>query len=210
MTGARWAALTGALLLCGCLLAAPPAGAAGEIEPGAYCPFPKKGETPSCMEPAQQEYGEFFTALDDGDELSEADVSRLERDVASGAKSDTAYLAISSLSYGYFRLSQQAAANPGEDPAVVARLQRWNELLGEAYDVSAADPAYRQAVREAALDLQQHAPAVELDCADERGETVACNSTEVVLRGFNRAEEQIGIRGALGRLLHRMLGGDGE
>jgi len=205
---ARWAALTGVVLFCWCA-ATPPAFAAGDVKPGAYCPFPKKGEKPSCMEPAQQEYGEFFTALAEGDELSDEDVSRLERDVASGAKADTAYLAISSLSYGYFRLAQQAAANPGEDPAVVARLERWNELLAEAYDASSEDPTYREAVREAALDLQERAPAVVLDCANEHGETVACNSTEVVLRGFNRAGEQVGIRGALGRLLNRMLGGGG-
>lgn len=206
---ARWGAPAGVALISLCI-ATPPALAAGDVKPGAYCPFPKKGEKPACMEPAQQEYAEFFTALDEGEELSDRDVSRLERDVASGAGSATAYLAISSLSYGYFRLAQQAAANPGEDPAVVARLQRWNELLAEAYDVSAENPEYRAAVHEAALDLQQHAPAVELDCANEKGETVACHSTEVVLRGFNRAGEQVGIRGALGRLLNRILGEDDE
>jgi hypothetical protein len=205
---ARWAAPAGVALISLCITT-PTALAAGDVKPGAYCPFPKKGEKPSCMAPAQEEYGEFFTALDEGAELSDGDVSRLERDVASGAKSDTAYLAISSLSYGYFRLAQQAAANPGEDPAVVARLQRWNQLLAEAYDVSAEDPSYRAAVHEAALDLQERAPAVELDCANERGETVGCYSTEVVLRGFNRAGEQAGIRGALDRLLNRMLGGGG-
>jgi len=181
--------------------------AAGEVGPGAYCPFPKKGEKPKCMEPATREYGEFFTALDSGD-LSDEDVARLERDVASGAASEEPYLAISSLSYGYFRLSQQAAANPNQDPAIVARLQRWNALLSRAYESSADDPNYRAAVRDAAQDLSERAPAVALACADERGEIVECNSTEAVLRGFNRAQEQVGIRGALGRLLERMLGGD--
>ena len=205
---ACWAAPASVALLTFCI-ATPPAFAAGDVKPGAYCPFPKKGEAPTCMEPAQQEYTEFFTALDVGEELSDEDVSRLEQDVASGARSNTAYLAISSLSYGYFRLAQQAAANPGEDPAVVARLQRWNQLLAQAYDVSAEAPEYRAAVHEAALDLQDRAPAVVLNCANEKGETVVCNSTEVVLRGFNRAQDQIGIRGALDRLLNRMLGEDG-
>jgi hypothetical protein len=200
------AAITAALTIS-LAVASAVAVAAGDVKPGAYCPFPKKGETPKCLEPAQQEYDEFFAALAEG-ELSEDDVSRLERDVASGAASEFAYLAISSLSYGYYRLSQQAAADPGEDPAVVARLQRWNELLAQAYDVSPQDPAYRAAVHEAALDLQQRAPGVRLECADESGRTVACTSTEVVLRGFNRAQEQVGLRGALGRLLNRMLGGD--
>ena len=128
--------------------------------------------------------------------------------MASGAAAEAPYLAISSLSYGYYRLAQQAAANAGEDPAVVARLQRWNELLAEAYDVSEQDQGYRVAVRDAALDLQQRAPRVRLECIDERGRTTECNSTEAVLRGFNQAGEQIGIRGALGRLIQRMFGGD--
>jgi len=37
---------------------------------------------------------------------------------------------------------------------------------------------------------------------------VGCTSTESVIRGFNRAGDQVGIRGALGRLLNRMFGDD--
>jgi len=189
------------------LAAASISSAAGDVGPGAYCPFPKKGEKPKCMEPATQEYGEFFSALDSGS-LSDQDVERLEHDVASGAASDEPYLAISSLSYGYFRLAQQAAANPDEDPAIVARLERWNSLLSQAYASSSGDENYRSAVRDAALDLQERAPSVTLACADEQGEIVECTSTESVIRGFNRAQDQVGIRGALDRLLNRMLGGD--
>jgi len=179
----------------------------GDVAPGAYCPFPKKGETPTCMEPAKQEYTEFFSAIDDG-EISDAEAARLEQEVASGAAGETPYLAISSLSYGYYLLAQQAAESPGEDPLVAARLQRWNELLSAAYDTSPDDPHYRQAVQDAAHDLQQRAPAVRLACADERGRTTECNSTEAVIRGFNRTQEAVGIRGALGRLLERIVGGD--
>ncbi len=193
--------VAGALVL---VLAAPVADAAGDVKPGAYCPLPEKGQTPQCLLPAKQEYDEFFTALDEG-ALSDANVAHLERDVASGAASDTPYLAISSLSYGYYRLAQRAAANAGEDPAVVARLQRWNQLLAQAFDASAQDPAYREAVHAAALDLEQRAPAVRLECLDERGDTTACDSTEAVLRGFNRAGDEVGIRGALDRLIRRML-----
>jgi hypothetical protein len=184
----------------------PVAAGAGDVEPGAYCPLPEAGQTAQCLVPAKREYGEFFTALDEGD-LSDADVARLERDVASGAAAETPYLAISSLSYGYYQLAQQAAANAGEDPVVVARLQRWNQLLAQAFDTSAKNPDYREAVQAAALDLQQHAPGVRLECLDERGDTTTCDSTEAVLRGFNHAGEQVGIRGALDRLIHRMLGG---
>jgi len=178
----------------------------GDVAPGAYCPFPEPGQAPSCMEPAQAEYSDFFTALDDGD-ISDADSERLESEVAAGAAGDAPYLAITSLSYGYYRLAQRAAASPGEDPAVAARLQRWNGLLSAAYDTSANDPSYRLAVKEAASDIQQRAPAVMLACADEAGNSTQCNSTEAVIRGINRTQESVGIRGALERLLGRMFGG---
>jgi hypothetical protein len=198
-------AIAGAILLA-FTLELPFAFGSDEIQPGAYCPFPQEGETRECLDPAEDAYAEFFSALAAGD-LSDEDAARLERDVASGPSSEAPYLAISSLSYGYYRLAQRAATNPDEDPAVVARLQRWNELLAQAYDVSADDPSYRAAVREAALDLERRGPQVKLHCVDERGRRTECNSTEAVLRGFNRAEEKIGIRGALGRLLRRMMGG---
>jgi len=174
---------------------------------GAYCPFPKEGEIPQCLEPAKREYREFFTAVDTG-ALTDADASRLERDVASGASSQTPYLAISSLSYGYFRLAQRAAARPDEDPAVVARLQRWNALLAEAYATSERDADYRAAVQKAAQDLHDRAPRVVLECVDPDGRATKCDSTAAVLRGFNRTGEQVGIRGALGRLIGRIFGGD--
>jgi hypothetical protein len=206
MTVARIAiAIAGAILLP-LALGAPLAFGSDEIKPGVYCPFPQKGETPKCLEPAQDQYAKFFAALAGGD-LSDEVTADLERDVASGAWSDTPYLAISSLSYGYYQLAQRAAANPDEDPAVVARLQRWNELLVRAYDVSGDNPSYRAALREAALDLEQRAPHVTLQCIDDRGRITECNSTEAVLRGFNQTQEQVGIRGALGRLIHRIMGG---
>jgi hypothetical protein len=198
-------AIAGAISLL-LALGAPLASASGEIKPGAYCPFPQQGEAPDCLEPAQDQYAKFFAALAEG-ELSDEDVADLERDVASGAWSKTPYLAISSLSYGYYQLAQRAAANPDEDPAVVARLERWNELLVRAYDISGDDPSYRAAVREAALDLEQRGPQVTLECVDERGQTVECSSTEAVLRGINHAHERVGIRGALGRLFQRLMGG---
>jgi hypothetical protein len=179
----------------------------GEVAPGSYCPFPEPGQAPACLEPAQQEYANFFTAVDEG-KISDADASQLESEVASGAAGKAPYLAISSLSYGYYRLAQRAAESPGVDPVLAARLQRWNAVLSAAYDASAGDPNYRKAVRDAARDLQQRAPAVVLACADERGHTTECNSTEAVIRGINRTQETVGIRGALERLLDRFVGGD--
>jgi hypothetical protein len=209
MTVARLLIATAGAVLLPLAMGAPLAIGSDEIKPGAYCPFPKQGETPECLKPAQDEYAEFFTALANG-ELSDEDVAPLERDVASGPSSEDPYLAISSLSYGYYQLAVRAASNPDEDPAIVARLQRWNDLLAQAYDMGAEDPYYRAAVRAAALDLERRGPRVMLSCVDERGQEGACNSTEAVLRGFDRVRERVGIRGALDRLIQRMRGGGGS
>ena len=61
-------------------------------------------------------------------------------------------------------------------------------------------------MREAALDLQHRAPRVELSCLDESGSRVRCDSTEAVLRDIDRLRDQVGVRGALSRLLGRFFG----
>jgi hypothetical protein len=192
-------------LLAGWLLAANAQGA-GEIRPGAYCPFPKPGEKPACLLPAKQEYGDFFAALDAEGDVGEAAAARLEADVAAGAGSENAYLALSSLAYGYYRLSQQAAATPSDDPVLVARLERWNALLSNAYAASPEDARFQASVREAALDLKRRAPPVSLSCLDESGARVRCDSTDAVLRDIDRMRDQVGVRGALSRLLGRFFG----
>lgn len=196
--GAGW-------LLAGVLLAAGAQGA-GEIRPGAYCPFPKPGERPACLLPARQEYGDFFAALDADGDVAETAAARVESDVAAGAGSENAYLALSSLAYGYYRLSQQAAATPGHDPELVARLERWNALLSKAYASSPRDARFQDSVREAALDLRRRAPPVALSCLDESGAHVRCDSTEAVLRDIDHLRDRVGVRGALSRLLGRFFG----
>jgi hypothetical protein len=178
---------------------------AGGKQPGAYCPLPKRGETPRCLEPAIAEYGEFFSALEEED-VTEARLARLEGDLAAGAETENAYLALSSLAYGYYRLSQRVAAAGDTDPRFLERLERWNALLALAYEASDEDTEFRQAVREAALDLQRNAPPVRLRCVGEQGETVECDSTDAVMRGIDAAANEVGIRGALERLLERILG----
>ena len=135
--------------------------------------------------------------------MSETRLARLEGDVAAGAKAENAYLALSSLAYGYYRLSQRVAAAEGADPRFLVRLEQWNALLAVAYDTSGEDTDFRRAVREAALDLQRNAPPVRLRCVDERGETTECDSTDAVMRGIDAAASEVGIRGALERLLER-------
>jgi hypothetical protein len=183
------------------------ASGADEIGPGAYCPLPEKGEKPQCLAPAQQQYGGFFDALErsPGPE-TDAQLLEVESEVERGAASEHAYLALTSLSYGYYRLAQQAAAQPGQDPAVLARLERWNAVLARAYAASPRDARYRSALRQAATDIDRHVD-VKLTCVDDQSEPVACDSTEHVLRGFNAESERSGIRGALQRLLERFSGG---
>jgi hypothetical protein len=204
---AALAAIAAAALLPAALRAAPPEHA---HEPGAYCPLPEKGEVPRCLDPAQQAYGSFFEALDRSDPESEdAALATVEEAVARGPEDARAYLALSSLSYGYYRLAQRAAASEGEDPEIARRLMRWNDLLARAYRMSPDDEPYRDAVREAARDLSVRAP-VRLPCRDAEGQESECESTEDVLRGLGAASDEAGIRGALERLLRRILGEGGS
>jgi len=189
--------------LAGILLSAPAPGA-NPIQPGAYCPLPPAGEVSECLQPARVEYDDFFAAVDSG-QVDNADSARVEAVVAGGGASDNAYLALSSLSYGYYRLAQRVAATPGANPAAIARLERWNALLARAYETSTDDPHYRDAVHAAVTDLHQRTQA-RVGCADAQGQPAKCDSTEAVLRGFDAAASEVGIRGALQRLLERILG----
>jgi len=181
-----------------------PAPGADLIEPGAYCPLPQANEVPECLQPAREEYDHFFAAVDSG-QVDDAESARVEAVVAGGGASDNAYLALSSLSYGYYRLAQRVAATPGANPAAIARLERWNALLARAYETSTDDPHYRDAVHAAVTDLHQRTQA-RVGCADAQGQPAKCDSTEAVLRGIDAAASEVGIRGALQRLLERILG----
>ncbi len=177
-------------------------------QPGAYCKLPKPGEQPACLAPAQAQYQDFFAGLEEG-ELSDEAAAQLEADVAEGANAANRYEALSSLSYGYFQLARAAAAAPSSepDPEVARRLERWNDLLERAYQTSGGDERYREAVREAALDLGANAPPLVLRCRDENGRFTECTGTEAVLRSIDSARQQAGLRGALTRLLQSIFGG---
>jgi hypothetical protein len=194
------------LLTAGLLLSTLPgtARAAGEIQPGAYCPLPKPGEERACLEPARGRYGAFFDSLEEGAPRND-ETARLEGEVESGG-AEAPYLALSTLAYGYYRLAERAAARPDSDPEIAARLERWNALLARAY-AGAENPDYKAAVRLAALDLSRNTPAIELQCQDAQGQQVACQSTEAVLRGIDAQGRRVGVRGALERILRRIAGG---
>jgi len=188
------------------LLAGAPALAAevpGVGGSGAYCPLPEPGQPAACLEPAQQRYEHFFGALE-RESFDPAAAARVERELAPG--SDAPYEALSSLAYGYYRLARRAAADPNADPAVILRLERWNEVLARAYEKSGSDPAFRAAVRAAAADVNRRAPAVGLRCLDEWGDATTCQSTEAVMRGMDALRDQAGLRGQLSRLFSRLFG----
>lgn len=168
--------------------------------PGAYCPLPKEGEVPSCLYGAKQTYQGFFLGLEQG-KLDEAEAARIERDLKT-APPEKRFEALSTLSYGYFMLARNATTGSGQpNPAVVSRLERWNQLLGEAYAESEEDPRYRAAVREAAVDLRRNVPALGLRCTDAQGRTTRCESTEAVIRAMDERRQETGLRGALARLI---------
>jgi len=181
------------------------AGAGGDpSQPGAYCPLPKAGEVPSCLAGAQQTYEGFFLGVQEG-KLDDASAEQVESAVRAGQVE-----ALSSLSYGYFMLARAQSASGKPDPEHLARLERWNQLLADAYNDPGADPRYRASVREAAVDINANVPALGLRCRDEAGNETRCDSTEAVVRAIDLRRQQTGLRGALARLLGAIFGGDEE
>ena len=182
------------------LLTAAPGGAAEGAR--GYCPIPEPGRTPSCLEPVRERYGDLLAEIERGD-VDEGDSARLEEALAGD---EGRYEALSLVAYAYYVLSRRAASSPGQDPEVVRRLERFNALLRAAYRRHAPGDPFRTSVAEAIRDIQRRAPPVMLRCLDERGREQPCTSTESLARGLRDLRERSGIRGALSRLLARLLG----
>ena len=180
------------------------AGAAAS-KPGAYCPLPEPGQRSACLGPARSQYEPFFNALEEG-EVEPQEAARIEADLAVGEAGETAYLALSSLAYAYWLLALRAAESSAAEPEIVARLERWNEVLSAAYAQSAPDSAFRDALREAARDLHRRAPSQGLPCVSETGETIECQPAASLLEAIQRVDSQLGLRGAIRRVLQRVFG----
>jgi hypothetical protein len=193
MNSSRSARRAGAILAAATLLPQSLSAAGGDpSKAGAYCPLPEPGQQPECLAPARAEFGEFFEAVEAGS-VDESQSQRLESALASGASDENAYLALSSLAYGYFRLAQRAATDPGARPELTNRLDRWNRVLADAYSDSEANPEFRSAVRQAAEDLGDKAPAVA--------------PAEDLLQRIAQADgRSSGLRGALEGLIGRITG----
>ncbi len=183
-----------------------PAATGDSAQPGSYCPFPAQGEKPVCFAEVEHQFGGFLEAVDAG-EIDAAELSEVEDQLQRGPTEAERTLALSSLAYGYFMLAARAAAAEHPDPALVQRLQGWNELLGTVYADARSEPSFRTAIREAARDLDTRAPAVLVPC-EEAGANQPCRSTSALLdtlRGIDDPEGESGVRGALGHLLDRIL-----
>ena len=174
--------------------------AGGKVEPGAYCPLPEDDEPPKCLQPAEQNYSDFFTGLSEG-RVDDAALARVERDLAG----ENRYQALSTLVYGYYVLSQRAILGKAGEVELANRLEHWNDLLGDTYE-NAGDKAFRVAMREAVGDLEKRAPAIPVRCVDSEGNITQCQSTAAVAEAIADNRDRTGIRGAVGRLLQRLLG----
>lgn len=195
-----------AAAVCACAFGPAPADAGSSSDPravGAYCPLPAPGERPSCLAPAQQAYGSFFAAVQEG-RIEPTASDLVEADLAGAAGSERAYLALSSMSYGYFRLAEQIGVRPDADPILRARLARWNDLLLELYGQSNLDPAFREAIRDMANDLHRNTVGLRPSCASTA--FAQCGEAEDLVRAMAAMDGRTGVRSPLAQILQRMLG----
>ena len=177
-------------------------GATQEVGPGSYCALPEGDEPPACLEPATRDYESFFSGLRSG-VVDDAALAQVEQDLAG----EDRYQALSTLAYAYYVLSQRAVlGKAGSVADVSTRLERWNALIGDTYR-SSGDQAFRGAMREAVGDLQARAPAIPVRCTDADGNITQCQSTAAVAQSITDVRDRTGLRGTLGRLIQRLLGG---
>jgi hypothetical protein len=195
-----WRASLALVLLAGLACSDP-----AKPKAGAYCKISEEGQASACLQPAQRTYTEFFSGLAQN-KLGDEEARRVEADVAQGAQSERPYEALSTLAYGYYRLARAASSQGGGDPETLARLEHWNELLSKAYASSGKDPGYREAVRQAAMDVGNRTPPMGLRCTDAGGNPARCDSTEAVVRAMGEVRDTTGVRGEIGRLFDRIFG----
>jgi hypothetical protein len=199
---AAWATVLAASVI-GPAPAARGGGPGDAARPGAYCPLPEPGQTPVCLSPAQAAYGDFFDAVGRG-QVPEHAASAVEADLRGASGTERAYLALSSISYGYYRLAEQLRARDDVDPAVQARLTQWNQLLVALYGTTDPDDPFRSAVREAAADLQARTPDPGGYCPNRY--PGGCRHSEDLVRALAAVDDKAGVRSPLGNLLRRLFG----
>lgn len=169
---------------------------------GAYCPLPEPGETPACQAPARERYDAFFQAVEAG-RIDPAQTASIEAALEHSGDESGAYLALSSLAYGYYKLAHQTGGQPGSDRRLQARLVRWNELLARVYGSESTSPALKQAIRDAAEDLDERVPTVGVTCT--AGHVEECERREGLVGALTEIDERTSLRGPLSRLMERLL-----
>ena len=170
---------------------------------GAYCPIPEPGETPSCQVPAREQYGEFFAAVESG-RADPAQTTQIEAALSRTGDETGAYLALSSIAYGYYRLAHEASQQPHANPRLTARLMRWNELLTRVYGAESTPPALKAAVRTAAEDLGARVPPIGVTCT--AGREADCEAVRGLVGALAAIDERTSMRSPLSRLGERLLG----
>ena len=193
-------------LLAGVLLATSVRGA-GEIRPGAYCPFPKPGETPACMLPAKQAYGEFFAALD-AERRRRRRRARARRSGRRGGRQLRERLPRALVARLWLLPALAAGRRDAEQRSGDRGAPRALECAARAAPTptSPQDASFQDSVREAALDLQRRSPKVALSCLDESGAACPATRPTPCVRDIDRLRDEVGVRGALARLLGRFFG----
>ncbi len=175
----------------------------GEIAAGSYCTLPEPGQKPACLAPARAEHPGFFNAVDGG-EVDEVASSRLEDVLRNDPGSPDAYLALSSLAYGYMQLAHSAAAAQQGSPVLTARLERWNALISQSYAEQASPDHFKSALLEAARDIQAKVAGLGATCIGGDSASGECST------GLVEALEQIDshgpIRDPMRGILDRLLG----
>jgi len=197
----------GLVLLALVWIAGPAAAAerSGKPSAGAYCPLPEKGKKPVCLSPAEARYQGFFQAIERGD-LDDRHAAAVEADLLAGANPERAYLALSSVTYGYYRLADLVGSRPEADPALLARLSHWNRLLLQVYGEKGPRSDFQLAVREAAVDLQARTPAAGELCARSHSVEGECPGADGLVRALAQIDSSAGIRAPLSKLMNRVVG----
>lgn len=177
------------------------------IAPGSYCALPEPGEQPVCLAPARARHASFFEAIEAG-RVDPAATSQLEEILVSNPGSPDAYLALSSLAYGYMNLARQAAAERDTSPVLTARLARWNALLSTSYAEPTSPEHFRSALLEAARDIQDKVSDLGTTCSENGAPGEECSSGLVL--ALERLESGGPIRSPLRKLVDRFRGDEGN
>jgi hypothetical protein len=176
-----------------------------EIKLGSFCRLPEPGEKPVCLQPARDTYGEFFAAVEEGhvsDDLLDGPESALVAEPGSYE----AYVALTSIAFGYLSLARHASDTADMNPELAGRLERWNELLSETYARRSVPAHFKDALRQAADDLHFRVSNMRTSCVMASGRSGGCSSG--LVGALREADEAGVVRSPMRRLIERIRGNE--